>query len=116
METKPSNAPLALETPQEAPAIAGKRQGNRLAMPFFGLSIASFAGSGIVYYFYRKDHWKEEETFSSLNNLSVKGSNANGLLSENKAQHQESQKRLTISQILLGLGAAFLATDIVFYF
>jgi hypothetical protein len=108
--------PQPLQPAEPAPMVVGKKKARGFVLSLCLLSGASFAGSGVMYYFYRKDHWKEEETFSSLNNLSVKGSNSNELISNNKAQHQEERTKLNFSQILLGIGAASLVTGVVFYF
>jgi hypothetical protein len=112
-ETK--QAPLALEKPQTA-GIAGSkiRRGPSLSLGI--MSIASCAVSGVMYSLYRQDHAKEEQTFARLDNLMLKGSNSDDLISKNKAQHQDAQTKLTVSEILLGLGAALLVANIVFYF
>ena len=128
VEPQPSSAAATLEKPQPSSAAAtpkkskgaavvvGKKGGGRVGISLFGLSVTSFALSGIVYYFYHKDHGQEEETFASLNNRVIKGPNTLELISSNQDQHEGLQKKLTISQILLGLGAAFLVADVIFYF
>jgi len=112
-ETK--QAPPALEKPQTA-GNAGNKIHRSPSLSLGIMSIASCAGSGVMYYFYRQDHAKEEQTFARLDNLALKGSNSVDLISENKARHQNARTKLTVSEILLGLGAAFLVADIVFYF
>ncbi len=99
------------------PAVSiGKKKGRGIAIALGLMSAASFAGSAGTYYLYNKYLPKEEATFNDLNNSVVKGSNAEALIEKNKAQHEDAQMRLNVSQILLGAGALFLATGIVVYF
>jgi hypothetical protein len=104
------------EQPPQAPAAAGKKKGRGPAIVIGLLSAASFAGSAGTYYLYKKYLPKEEKTFNDLNSSAVKGPGAEALIAQNKAQHEDTQKRLTMSQILLGAGAVFLTVGIAFYF
>ena len=113
---QPSSVAATPKKPKGAAVAVGKKRGSRVGISLFGLSVTSFALSGIVYYFYHKDHGQEEETFASLNNRVIKGPNTRELISSNQDQHEGLQKKLTISQTLLGLGAAFLVADVIFYF
>jgi hypothetical protein len=120
---QPQPVVLPLEKPQTtqpavktAQVIVVKKKGRGLGLSLCILSAASLAGSGALYFLYHKDHDKEEQTFADLDRSAVKGPGTIDLLSQNKSYHEAAQRKLTYSQVLLGIGAATLTADIIFYF
>ena len=111
-----SSVKLRTIPPLTAPIITLNKKSRGFSLSLGLLSLGSFAGAGGMYYLYRKDHWKEEESLARLNSLKIKGSSATDIISQNKTQHQEAQTKLIVSEILTVVGAASLATNVVFYF
>ena len=80
------------------------------------LSVAALAGSGASYYLFTDDRKKSEEAYESLQNASVLGTPSSNLLDVNKSKNGGAADKLKISQLLLGVAAAFLGVGIVLYF
>ena len=107
---------MTLEKSKTEKSVDSKKKGRGLAFSLGALSILSFAGSAGTYYLYGKDHGQQLQTFDYLNNSSVKGPGVEDFIAKNKAQHDDAQMKLNISQILLGTGALFLVAGIILYF
>jgi hypothetical protein len=107
---------LTLEKSKAEQSAGVKKKSRGLALSLSALSVVSFAGSAGTYYLYRKDHRKQMKTYEYLNNSSVKGPGVVDLIAQNESQHEETQLKLTISEILFGTGALLLGAGIIFYF
>ena len=107
---------LTLEKPKTTRTARVKKKGRGIALSISALSVAFFAGSGVSYYLYRKDHRNQLKTFNYLNNSTVKGPDVEDKIAQNRDQHADTQMKLNISQVLFGTGALLLGTGIILSF
>ncbi len=94
-----------------------KKKGRGNPLPLCVLSAISFAGSGVMYYFYKKDFKEASDASNFLNGSSVKGPAADRMLAKYRDKQGNAQTEFNLSAVFLGIGAAgILWAGFIFYF
>jgi hypothetical protein len=93
-----------------------KRKNHALAWSLCMSSVVLFAGSAASYYFALDDQKKALEAKNLLENSLVPGKNYEENLEINKQKSDAARLKISISEILLGVGAIDLGLGIVFFF